>query len=118
MNKRFYIFLLFFIIIICLGLNSIYFNSVKEGIKNMDKQYINIFKQPIDSSGNYYLPNGYYSINNNYMALIPPFYTITDDSTGIYSNNPNDLLDITDNIPQGYYQVNINYNISPNNTQI
>jgi len=117
------------IILTCLGLLFLSFNNSKnynkkEYFSNINSQYLNYVLKPKDDNGNTYLPNGYYSINNKYMALIPSSYSITNDSTGIYPKNPNDILngnskilDLFNNnniISNGYYSFELNNSINGN----
>lgn len=117
------------IILTCLGLLFLFFNNLKnynkkEYFSNINSQYLNYVPKPKDNNGNVYLRNGYYSINDKYMALIPSSYSITNDTTGIYPKNPNDILngnskilDLFNNeniISNGYYSFELNNSILGN----
>jgi len=89
-----------------------------EGLVTLDTQYMNIYPQLQDNTGNYILQSGYYDTGNNTMALIPNGYVITSDKKGIVTNTDTDFINITQNkngnytVPNGYY--NINNNPNPN----
>jgi hypothetical protein len=130
-----YIILLFIILILCLGIQY-YFYTIsfayglrsfanfwmpidfqsssihREPMTTLDEKYLYVLSQQMDSQGKYFVPSGYYDIGNNFMATIPPGYTITSDNTGIISNNITDIMQIpqdTDGnytIPVGYYKIN------------
>lgn len=96
------------ILILSLAIGLLFNNNIREGIVNLDSQYLDIVLQPQGSNGKFYIPAGppdYYSIPGNQMALVPPGYVTTPDKMGIITTNPDDLVPMKEGatIPYGYY---------------
>jgi hypothetical protein len=108
MMKKWCTFMLLAILILSLAIGLLFNNNIREGIVNLDSQYLDIVLQPQDSKGKFYIPPGppeYYSIPGNQMALVPPGYVTTPDKMGIITTNSDDLVPVKEGatIPYGYY---------------
>jgi len=127
MNNKLYIIFLAIVLIISLVASFALSNPLREGMIDLDSQYLNVQPQSQDSDGKYFVPSGYYEVQSStsntdigkgppIMARIPPGYIVTPDRAGILldpslSTNSESIFDIKPdknnnyNVPTGYYKI-------------